>query len=276
MVATDSALERKQRRAELLQKFENATEWPLLLLALAMVPLLLLPVAVDVSHGTDTAIETILWMIWAVFALELTIRTYLAEHRLNYLWRHWYDVAIVAVPFLRPLRIARSARSMRVLRLTRVGPFIMRIWGSTYNVMRHRGLQFVLLIGLGLVLTSAALVLVFEAGNESSNIDDYGTALWWAMGPITTVGYGDTVPQTPEGKGLAVLLMLVGIAFFSWITANVAAFLVEFGGGDEAGVTTHDLMEKLEQLEAEIQELRRESRAATGEAPAGGERALED
>ena len=265
--ATDSTAQRRARRADLLVRFENTTEWPMLLLALIMIPLLLVPVITDVNSTTDQGIEGTLWIIWGVFAVELGIRTYLAERRINYLWRHWYDVAIVVVPFLRPLRIARSARAMRVLRLTRVGPFVIKAWGSTYNVLRHRGLQFVILIGIGLILTSAAMMLVFEASNDNSVIDDYPTALWWAIVTITTVGYGDTVPQTPEGKGLAVVLMLGGIAFFSWITANVAAFLVEFGGGEAGGVTTHDLMAKLEQLEQEIKELRREGNPAAGATP---------
>ena len=92
-------------------------------------------------------------------------------------------------------------------------------------------------------------------------IDDYGTALWWAMSTVTTVGYGDTVPISAEGKGIAVFLMLVGISFFGWITANIAAFLVEFGGKEGRTVTTADLMEKLEALESDIRLLRESPKA---------------
>ena len=58
---------------------------------------------------------------------------------------------------------------------------------------------------------------------------------------------------------MAVVLMVFGIAFFSWVTANMAAFLLEFGGGRELlgrGVTTQDLMRKLEAMEGEIHMLR--------------------
>jgi voltage-gated potassium channel len=105
--------------------------------------------------------------------------------------------------------------------------------------------------------------MAFESGS-GGEIDDYGTALWWAMATVTTVGYGDTVPTTPEGRGVAVLLMLVGIAFFSWVTANIAAFLVEFGGGDVHGVTTQDLMAKLEDLGREVRALREERSGPAG------------
>jgi voltage-gated potassium channel len=242
----------------MLERFEDATEWPLLLLALAMIPLLTVQFAFNPSDSTDIAIETSLWIIWAIFAVELGIRTYLADPKIPYLVRHWYDVLIVVVPFLRPLRVARSARAIRVLRLARVAPFVVRAAANSLHLVRHRGLEWVIAGGITIVFICAFAVFAFERDNGGT-IDDYGTALWWAMTTVTTVGYGDTTPVTAEGRGVAVVLMLVGIAFFSWITANIAAFLVEFGGGgDSAGVTTHDLMAKLEEMEAEIKALRAE------------------
>ena len=247
----------RTRREEMLHRYEEVTEWPLLILALLMIPLLLAPIATDVSGGANSAIETTLWIIWGIFAVDLVIRTYLAERRINYLVRHWYDVLIVVIPFLRPLRIARSARAVRLLRLGRVLPFGVRIWTDTSHILRHRSLHMVLLSGVFAVFASAGIVLAFEQ-NGNGTIDDYGTALWWAMTTVTTVGYGDTFPTTPEGKGVAVVLMLIGISFFSWVTANIAAFLVEFGGGEKDGVTTQDLMAKLQEMDAEIKALRAE------------------
>lgn len=250
-------LTQRERRAELLDRFEHTTEWPLLFLALLMAPLLVIQFALNPSDATDTAIETLLWFIWAIFAVELGIRTFLAERKIPYLINHWYDVLIVAIPFLRPLRIARSARAMRLLRLSRVAPFLARAAVGTQHLLRRHGLQWVILTSIVIVIGGAAVVLAFEQ-DSTSGIDDYGTALWWAITTVTTVGYGDTAPVTAEGRGIAVLLMLVGIAFFSWVTANIAAFLVEFGGGEANGVSTHDLMAKLEDLEAEVKALRAE------------------
>lgn len=266
MSASESDLRRRERRAQLLERFEQTTEWPLLLLALLMIPLLGVPLAFDIDSDTDLAIEGVSYVIWAIFAVELSIRTFLAENRIPYLIRHWYDVLIVVVPFLRPLRIARSARAMRLLRLGRLTPFLARAWASTHSMMKHRGLQWIVLGGVAIVFAGAAVVWAFE-DEAGGGLNDYGTALWWAMATVTTVGYGDNVPVTPEGRGVAVVLMLIGIAFFSWVTANIAAFLVEFGGGEVHGVTTHDLMAKLEEMEAEIKALRAENPGADGATP---------
>ncbi len=45
------------------------------------------------------------------------------------------------------------------------------------------------------------------------------------MTTITTVGYGDTIPVTPEGRLGAMVLMILGIAMFSAITATMTSFL---------------------------------------------------
>jgi voltage-gated potassium channel len=242
----------KERRAELLDRFERATELPLLVLALAIIPLLVIPLAVDVSDTMSATFLVLDWSVWAVFALDLSIRTYLSERRASYLLRHWYDVLIVGLPFLRPLRVLRSARA---LRLARLGPILARSAVNLRELLQGRGLQYVLLLGVLAVFGAAGLTYLMER-DQGGTINDYGTALWWAASTVTTVGYGDAFPVTPEGKGVAVFLMLVGIALFSWLTANIAAFLVEFGGEKGRTVTLGDIMDKLESLEVEVRALR--------------------
>lgn len=242
-----------ERKSKLLDRYERATELPLLFLALSMVPLLLAPYAASLSDAADMAIETSFWAIWGVFAVDLAIRTYLAPRKFHYLAAHWYDVLIVVVPFLRPLRVLRSARALRLLRLSRVAPFLARSAAGIRQFGSRRGIQWVMLFGVAAVFASASIVYELER-SEGGSIDDFGTALWWGMSTITTVGYGDATPVSPEGRGVAVVLMLIGISFFSWVTANIAAFLVESSPAET--ITAADLMRKLESLELQIQALR--------------------
>jgi voltage-gated potassium channel len=44
---------------------------------------------------------------------------------------------------------------------------------------------------------------------------------------MTTVGYGDLVPTTIEGRIVGMLLILVGIAIFSMLTASFSVFFIE-------------------------------------------------
>ncbi len=45
--------------------------------------------------------------------------------------------------------------------------------------------------------------------------------MWWALQTVTTVGYGDIVPEQTAGKVMATLLLLGGLAFISVVTASV-------------------------------------------------------
>ena len=96
----------KGRQEELLNRIERVTELPLLILAFVMIPLLLGPLLWPLAPegGIFVALDS---FIWAVFALDLTIKVVVAPRKRDYLRRHWLDVLIVVVPFFRPLRLLR-------------------------------------------------------------------------------------------------------------------------------------------------------------------------
>jgi hypothetical protein len=89
---------------------------------LAIIPLLVLPLVLDLSESTEAMLFALDWFIWAVFAVECGIRLYLAPVKGRLVRSNIIDLIVIFVPFLRPLRVARSARMLRLLRAARVGP----------------------------------------------------------------------------------------------------------------------------------------------------------
>lgn len=236
------------QRGDLAERIERVTEVPMILLALAYVVVFVVGLLPDLSPGALRAAEFAEYVIIALFAAELAVRIAVAERRWAYLRAHWLDLVVVAVPFLRPLRL---------LRLVRIAPVALRAALRLRRIMGpYRG-AYVVVLGLVSVFTSAVVVLAFERRAEG-NIADFEDALWWAAATITTVGYGDKSPVTPEGRAVAVFLMVIGIALFSMLTAGIAAYFVE-GPQDEdrRGVTTKDLMVKLEVVQAQLDEQQR-------------------
>jgi hypothetical protein len=57
-------------RGAAFERFSRAVDGPLTVLALAMIPLIVLPLVMDLSPGTESAILAIDYLIWAVFAAE--------------------------------------------------------------------------------------------------------------------------------------------------------------------------------------------------------------
>ena len=56
-----------------------------------------------------------------------------------------------------------------------------------------------------------------------------GSAVWWALQTVTTVGYGDAVPTSTGGKVVAGVEMVVGISLISLLTAAVTSTVIQRG-----------------------------------------------
>jgi voltage-gated potassium channel len=207
-------------------------------------------------------------MIWAAFTFEYVANVYLAEHRAAYVRAHWFDLAIVALPRLRPLRITRSVRALRLLRAGRLLALVARVNHVFREIFLMHGVQYVLATALLLLVVAAAAVAHFEDG-AGGNITSFGDALWWAVTTVTTVGYGDTYPIAPEGRGIAVFVMLLGIGLFGTLTASVDTYF--------ATSTERDSQATLDAVLAELNRLhaRLDGLAPAASAPlrpiAGGE-----
>lgn len=195
--------------------WERRSEIPLLLLAVAFLVAYAIPV---VNAGVDSDVETSLtvvsWTVWAAFGIDFAIRLYLAETRARYAIDHWYDVALVVLPVLRPLRLLRLLALARIMNRTATSSLVGKV--STYAA----GIA-VMAVGLG-----ALAGLDAEQDAEGANITSFGDAFWWASTTVTTVGYGDRFPVTTEGRAIAVALMVVGIGLVGAVTASVAAWMV--------------------------------------------------
>jgi voltage-gated potassium channel len=76
-----------------------------------------------------------------------------------------------------------------------------------------------------LVATVAGGILMRVA--DGKTFPTIGRGLWWSVQTVTTVGYGDLVPTTFEGRLVAAFVMLTGIAFIAVLTAIVTAAFIE-------------------------------------------------
>ena len=77
-----------------------------------------------------------------------------------------------------------------------------------------------------LVAFGALTMLLVEAPNPQSSINTPEEALWWAFVTVTTVGYGDFLPVTTEGRIVAVLLMVSGVGLFGSFAAYIGSLFV--------------------------------------------------
>lgn len=156
-----------------------------------------------------------------LFAAEFAGRFAAARSRGAYLRGHWIDL-VALIPATRGVRIVRL---VRVFRLVRAFAGVYRAIGHIERLARHNGLAELVVAWLGVVLICTAGLYVAER-DVNPAVGSPFDALWWGISTMTTVGYGDVVPMTQEGRIAASILMLVGIGLFSAITAILTSYLL--------------------------------------------------
>lgn len=226
-----------------LERWERKVEWPLT--ALAVVFLVVYAWQVFDDHGTmHFPLEIALWLIWAVFAVEFATRLTLAQNKWKFLRTHVFDLAAVILPMVRQLR---------VLRLITVVTLLNKKF--QHKIRQRVGIY---VAGVTIIVGFCASLAVLDAERhaENASITTFGDALWWTLTTMSTVGYGDRYPVTGEGRLVAGLLMVGGIALLGVITGTIASWLVEkLRGVEEAELET---VQELRKLRTEIAELRAE------------------
>ena len=153
--------------------------------------------------------------------------------RRRWLRDHPLELAIVILtpPFLpASLQAARVLRLLRLLRLLRAAPLVRRL-------LSLEGIRDAAVVSLSIVLVGGAAFVAAEKGQQLSAWDGF----WWALTTVTTVGYGDISPQTPAGRAIAAVVMLVGIGFVALITGAAAERII----GSRATRATDDRLEEI-------------------------------
>jgi voltage-gated potassium channel len=102
-------------------------------------------------------------------------------------------------------------------------------------------------VALTLAVVAAILELMVDSG-----INGFGNALWWAIVTVTTVGYGDVVPETSIGRIIAGALMLVGVSAIPITTSLVVSVFItriQAKQHQQDAAERADLVARLERIE---------------------------
>ncbi len=101
---------------------------------------------------------------------------------------------------------------------------------------------------VALVAVGALVMWVFDHDTYPS----YGTALWFVLQTVTTVGYGDNPPTTGVGRTVASVVMLVSIGLFTVITAAVTSLFIQAVGQEQQRSDQQATTEALDRIEASL------------------------
>lgn len=234
----------KEERVELLSQINTLFDFPLTLLSILWLVLII----IDFVYGLSSLLQTLSLVIWGIFIIDFLIELEISPRKKDYLKDNWLVVLSLFLPALRVLtlfsgfRLIRFANFVRSLNLARILSSFNRSLRTVRQVMRQRGLRYVLLLTTLITFIGAAGMYNFERPRLTS----YWDALWWTGMIMTTIG-SDYWPKTLEGRILAFLLSVYAFSIFGYITAALASFLI--------GKEKESSSREIEKLRSEIQRL---------------------
>lgn len=228
-----------QERGQLLERLQDWLETPMLVLAFVWLAMFV----VEMVWGLTPILDGLGLVIWGLFAVEFGVSLLLAPSKLDYFKKNWLKAIALLAPALRVLRVFRV---MRLARLSRVSGLarstrLLRVVSSLNRSMRalgasmgRRGMGYVLMLTLLVLMAGAAGMFAFE--NEVTGpggFEDFGAALWWTAMLLTTMG-SSYWPETAAGRILCLLLSLYAFGVFGYVTATLATFFIGRDAEDDS------------------------------------------
>lgn len=189
-----------------------------LIIAAALIPL------IGVSTGTTdfgligNLIEV---ACWVVFLVDLIVHMKLHPHYLRTGYGK-FDLTVVVLTspwYLIPgVDGGQVVTLLRLARLARVA--MIGLKSSIVKRTVERLGKPAMYAGIMLMVSSA---IAMRAEDRKHGFETYGDSLWWGVVTITTVGYGDIVPETRIGRLTAAVLMVTGVALLGTVAASLAS-----------------------------------------------------
>ena len=197
--------------------------------------------------------------IWLFFLVETIVLTSLVRHKWRYLLSNWVNLSVIAVGVGILWGDAPLAGMARSLRLLLVIGLLLEASGGFRRVLARHHLGSTLAVSM--VITVIAGIMIAGIDPGITNITD---GIWWAWVTVTTVGYGDVVPVTLEGKLFGALLIAMGIGLFSMITASFTVYFVEQDEQEESlelALHAAEMNTRMDRIEDKLDRLLRDSEA---------------
>ena len=166
-------------------------------------------------------LTTLEWIITGLFTIELVARLVCVNRPARYAYSFFGVVDIVSLlpsyvgfflPGVHSLATIRTLRLLRVFRILKLAHHVRESQGWL-QAIRHTWPKITVFITVILcAITVLGSIMYLVEYDADSGFDNIPVSVYWAIVTMTTVGYGDIAPVTPQGKAIASLVMLLGYA----------------------------------------------------------------
>lgn len=204
--------------------------------------------AIDVQY--HKILLTLEWIITILFTLEYVARIISIKKPTKYIFSFYGIIDLLStIPLYLSYIFAGSqvflaVRAFRLLRVFRILKLV-RFLGEAAQLKRAlKASKAKIIVFLFTVLITSVILgtLMYIVEGEEAGFTSIPTSIYWTIVTLTTVGYGDIAPITPQGQFIATLIMLLGYGIIAVPTGIVTTELgkqskdVSHTGSDRAYV----------------------------------------
>jgi len=185
----------------------------------------------NINEFLRTALVSIEWTITILFTIEYGLRVYSVSQPWRYIFSFYGLVDLFAIvpsylglfySGMSSLLLLRVIRMLRVFRIFKLSHYLKDADLLLVAMKQSSRKILIFLYSVVVIVFSFGGVMFLVEGPENG-FTSIPTAIYWAIVTLTTVGYGDIVPQTPLGQILASAVMVTGYAIIAVPTGIYAA-----------------------------------------------------
>lgn len=205
------------------QRVEDWFEVPMLIVTIALIVTLVIPFVLPLSPWWIGFFATLNLAIWFSFYIELFTKIYVAKNKWQSVQRNWLLIVIAISPLFLPFRFVRISRLVSLVRILGLQRQVARLKRQVRDFIYN--VEYIFFSIIVFVFVAAFVMWQVELRFDGT-ITSLPDALWWAVITITTIGYGDQVPTSQEGKMVGAVVGLLGTVLFMVFIARITAFFV--------------------------------------------------
>lgn len=212
----------------------KAFDIALLLLIVASVGVVTLESLPSLTEDTQRRLYVLEWVFTIVFTVEYILRVVVVRRARVYTLSTYGIIDLVSilptylsvlVPGAQSFQAMRILRLLRVFRILRLMQFMNEasalrtaLWASRTKIA-----IFAYTMAIAVVVLGTAMYFIESPVN--AQFSSIPTSMYWTVVTMTTVGFGDIAPQTNAGRGVTVIMMLLGYSMLVVPTGIVTSEL---------------------------------------------------
>ncbi len=184
----------------------------------------------QIEADTRSILRSAEWFFTFLFTIEYGLRIWSVRRPVSYIFSFWGFVDILSIlptyaglffHEIHILSVIRIIRLLRIFNILRMSPFMAE---AQLILSAMRASRYKIMVFLTGVITLIVILgsLMYLVEDKESGFTSIPHSIYWTIVTITTVGFGDIVPQSVAGKFIASVMMLIGYALIAVPTGIVS------------------------------------------------------